>query len=80
MLKSLNEIEKAIDMMFDEKCALQQIKARNMLKGQFSRALDRIARLEQTNKRLRGELEQDPEYQSKEIFNAVAMYMNQLNK
>jgi len=79
-LKSLEEIEKAIDMMFQETDASQRTKSRHLLKNQFRMALDKIGGLERTNKRLKSELEQFPEYREQQLLNSITSYLSILSK
>lgn len=73
-LKSLEEIEQAIDMMFQETDASQRTKSRHLIKNQFRMALDKIGGLERTNRRLRGELEQYPEYKQQQLTNSLLQW------
>lgn len=75
-LKSLEEIEEAIDLMFQETDASKRIKSKHLLKKQFRMALDKIGGLERTNKRLRSDLEQFPEYQQQQAIKAIGVYMD----
>lgn len=74
-LKTLEEMEEAIEMMFQETDASQRTKGKHLIKKQFRLALDRIGGLERTNNRLRTELEQFPEYQQQQALKAIASYM-----
>lgn len=73
-LKSLEEIEQAIDMMLQETDASQRTKSRHLIKNQFRMALDKIGGLERSNKRLRDELEQYPEYKQQQLTNSLLQW------
>lgn len=76
MLKSLKEMEKAIEMLQQETDASRKTKSSHLLKFQFRMALDKIENLEKTMKFLRSELEQIPEYKQKQILKSLSIYMD----
>lgn len=76
-LKSLEEIEQAINLLAQETDASKRTKSKHLLNRQFRMALDRIGGLERTNKRLREDLEQFPEYQQQQALKQVSIYFNQ---
>ncbi len=76
MLKSFEEIEQAIEMMYQEKDASQRTLSRHLIKNQFRLALDKIVSLERTNKILRSDLEKFPEYKQQQVLKSLTSYLN----
>lgn len=78
MLKELDEIQQIIYNLYQEVDAAKRTKSKHQLESQFRQALDRIGGLERTNKRLRSELEQYPEYRQQQALNSVKSYLSVL--
>lgn len=75
-LKTLEEIEEAINMLSQETDASQKTKGKHLLIKQFRLALDKIDRLERTNQQLRSDAEQSPDYYQKQALSVITSYMD----
>lgn len=80
MLKTLDEIKQALNLMDQETDASKRTKSRHLLEYQFRMALDQVASLQQANNALRRELEQVPEYRQRQAFNLLTPYIEAYNK